>query len=299
MDPAADAGPTLSLFIEAWELFQDPVLAGVLAGATVGFLGVYVVLRRMVFLSAALSNAAGFGVVFAFWLQLQLGQAFHGPHHGGEGSILTSPTVWATLMTLMAAGLLMTDAAGRRRESLLGLAYLVGAAGALALGTRIVQEVHDVHEILFGSAVAVVREDLWQLVFVAVVCLGLHVWWLRGFLQASFDRDGARVRGLPVRLLDAALLLTLALAISVSTRVLGALPVFAFSVLPAMAAVRLAPNVPWALATATVIGGACGFLGYLLAFLDELPVGPSQTLVAALVVVAVELFMLLKHRRAA
>lgn len=271
-----DDGPTLALFFDAWDLFRDPVLAGTVAGATMGFLGVYVVLRRMVFLSAALSNAAGFGVVFSFWTQVQLeaglmaGLAF-----------FASPTVGAALMTGLAAVLLMGDSVARQRESVLGLAYLVGAAGALALGTRIVQEVHDVHTILFGSAVAVTPDELYGLAAVAAICLGLHLWWMRGFLQASFDKDGAHVRGLPVRVLELALMGTLALAISVETRVLGALPVFAFSVLPAMAAVRIAANVPRALLVATVIGAVSGAAGYLVAFLWELPVGPAQTLVAA------------------
>lgn len=271
-----DDGPTLALFLESWELFQDPILASTVAGATMGFLGVYVVLRRMVFLSAALSNAAGFGVVVSFWAQVQLEAGMI-----AGAAFLTSPTVCAGLMTGLAALLLMGDSVARQRESVLGLAYLVGAAGALALGTRIVQEVHDVHTILFGSAVAVTHDELYGLMAVGALCLGVHLWWMRGFLQASFDRDGAQVRGLPVRVLELALMGTLALAISVETRVLGALPVFAFSVLPAMAAVRVAVNVPRALLVAALIGAVSGALGYLVAFLWELPVGPAQTLVAA------------------
>lgn len=266
-------GPTLSLFWESRDLFREALVAGAVAGALLGFLGVYVVLKRMVFLSAALSHSAGLGVTFAFYVHL---------HWGIEG-VLASPTLGAALFTVGAALLLMTDTSGQstRRESLLGLAYLVGAAGALALGTRIVQEVQDVHTILFGEAVAVLPEDAYFLVGVAAFVFALHLWWLRGFLQAAFDRDGARVRGLPVRILEIALILTLALSISVATRILGALPVFAFSILPAMAAVRLAGNVPRALVVATGVGGLSGVLGYVAAFLYELPVGAAQTLVAA------------------
>ena len=48
---------SLSQFIEAWELFQYAALSGTIAGALLGFLGVYVVLRRLVFLTAAVSQA--------------------------------------------------------------------------------------------------------------------------------------------------------------------------------------------------------------------------------------------------
>ena len=49
---------TLDAFWEAWPLLGDSVLAGTIAGAALGLLGVYVVLRRLVFLSAAISATA-------------------------------------------------------------------------------------------------------------------------------------------------------------------------------------------------------------------------------------------------
>src|SRR5206468_12324584 len=61
MNPAAPP-PTFNDFFAAWDLFRDPVFAAMIAGATLGYLGVYIVLRRMVFVSAALSQAAGLGV---------------------------------------------------------------------------------------------------------------------------------------------------------------------------------------------------------------------------------------------
>jgi zinc transport system permease protein len=125
----------------------------------------------------------------------------------------------------------------------------------------------------------------------------LHIWWRRGFELASFDREGAQVRGLPVRLLDAALLGSLALAISVCTRVLGALPVFAFSVLPAVAAVRIAPNVRVALWLAALLGAGSGYAGYIVAFLYKLPVGASQALVAAVPAILSEAWLMLRRRR--
>ncbi|MCA9559933.1 MAG: metal ABC transporter permease, partial [Myxococcales bacterium] len=136
---------------------------------------------------------------------------------------------------------------------------------------------------LFGTAVAVVPEDFHRVVAVAAVLLILHGWWWRGFAAVSFDPDGARVRGLPARGLDVLLFAPLAVAVSVTTRVIGALPTFAFSVLPAVAALRLAPNVPTALMLAGVVGAGTGFAGYVLAFLWELPVGATQTLLGVAV----------------
>jgi zinc transport system permease protein len=122
--------------------------------------------------------------------------------------------------------------------------------------------------------------ELSLLVVLAAVVLAMHVWWRRAFVQVSLDPDGARVRKLPVPLVDAVLLATLALSISSCTRVLGALPVFAFSVLPALASLRVSRTLPRALVLAGVVGALSGFLGYLAAFLWSLPVGAAEALVA-------------------
>lgn len=268
---------SLASFFENWELFQTSTLAGTLAGALLGWLGVYVVLRRMIFLSAALSQTAGLGVALSFY----------GRIHFGLSGLAAEPTLGAAATTLVTTFLLAGGRGrtrGVRRDALLGLAWLLGAAGTLAIGTRIVQEVQDIQSILFGSAVAVLDDDFDRVVTMAAALGVLHLWWRRGFLAAAFDPEGARVRGLPVWLLDVVLLCTMALAISLCTRVLGALPVFAFSVLPALAAISLVRTVNGALVLAAVAGALSGFGGYLLAYRFELPVGASQTLLAALLV---------------
>ncbi len=169
-----------------------------------------------------------------------------------------------------------TDPASR--DAALGLVFLLGAAGTLGLATRITADLADIKTLLFGTAVAVVPEDFRTLLWTAGALLSLHAWWMPGFSAASFDPDGARVRGLPVALLEATLFLTLAVAISVSTRILGALPTFAFSVLPGLAAVAVAPNVGTALVLAGVLGAATGLGGYVLAYLYALPVPAGQAL---------------------
>ncbi|MBM3274551.1 MAG: metal ABC transporter permease, partial [Candidatus Sericytochromatia bacterium] len=134
----------------------------------------------------------------------------------------------------------------------------------------------------FGSGVMVSHDDLAWVSLVGALTLALQIWWRRGFLFASLDPEGAAVRGLPVRLLDGLLMLQIAAMVSLGTRALGVLPVFAFSILPALAAGMLVGSPKAALALATVLGAASGALGYSFAFFAEFPVGPSQTLMAAL-----------------
>jgi zinc transport system permease protein len=101
-------------------------------------------------------------------------------------------------------------------------------------------------------------------------------------LFAGFDPEGARVQGLPVRLLETVLWTLVALEVSVATRALGALPVFAFAVLPAMSALALVERPAGGLVIAALFGGLAGGLGYLAAFFFEFPVGACQATLATL-----------------
>ncbi len=272
-------------FWASWELFRDAALAGTFAGAILGALGVYVLIRRMVFLSAALSQAASLGVAAAFWAQVQ-----------GAPPWLATPTLGALGGTLLATALAGIPVRSGRRDGLLGAIYLVGAAGTLAIGTKIVQELQDIESLLFGSGVAVLPEDFQIIAWLALVLGLVQLWLHRGLLHVSLDRDGARVQRLPVRFLDFVLVLSLATAVSVSTRLLGALPVFAFMVLPALAALDLAQNPQQALVLSALFGAAAGLGGYWLAFAASLPVGAAQTLIAALLVAVVRVARVVGER---
>jgi len=290
MDELALAAPTWEDFLVGWDmgLYGPPILCAVLAGVALGYLGVFVVLRRMVFITAAVSQAAGLGVALSFWV---------GIHFGTE----VSPVFGALALALVVTGVVSLPAERLRlsQESLLGVAYLACWAGAVLVGDRIVQEAHDIASILFGTAVLVRDEDVLLVGGASALVLLVHLVGNRGFVFAAFDPTSARVQGLPVRALDLTSWVLIAIMVSVATRALGVLPVFAFAVMPAMAALALVDRLRWALPLAALLGGVAGGAGYLFAFFYEFPVGASQASVAfALFVLALPLRLARRGRLA-
>ncbi len=277
--PAAEVGvdhqqhtqaATLTEFARNWELYRDPVLAGTFSGATLGLIGVFIVLRRAVFVTAAVSQAAGLGVACSFLLAISFG-------------LELPPVLLAFLFASLSAILLALRPPARLpREATIGFLYLASSALAIIVGDRISQEAHDIGAILFGTAVLVRPGDLLLVTLVGAAAVILVLASARGLLFSGFDADAARVQGLPVSLLEACLWLLVAAEVAVATRALGALPVFAFAVLPALGALRLSRRLPEALFIAALGGALSGAVGYLAAFLLELPVGASQAAVAAL-----------------
>jgi zinc transport system permease protein len=280
--------PTWTEFHEGWSmgLYRDPVLCGVFAGVVLGVLGVFVVLRRAIFVTAAVSQGAALGVAVAFLVQIRMG-------------VEVPPVIGALTMALVVTAVLTlrTDKVRLPRETLVGLTYLAASAAAVLVGDRITQESHDIASILFGTAVLVRPIDLLLVEVVGGGVLATALLSYRGFLFAGFDPEGARVHGLPVPLLDLLLWVLVAVEVSVATRAIGALPVFAFAVLPGMAALALVERIRWGLVIAAAVGGIAGGLGYLFAFFFEFPVGASQATLATLILLVCLLIARLRRGR--
>jgi zinc transport system permease protein len=283
--------PTFQEFWASFPIFRDAIVTGGLAGLLLGFIGVHVVLRRMVFASSAIAQAAALGVALSFWIGALVDPARHAAGHvAGPAahvlpSVLFEPVLWAIAASLLATLVFIANPVRLHltRESLLGFVFLASGAGAVIVGDRITQEAHDLSAILFGSAVVVQRIDLVLVSAATVLLLGGHLLAWRALVFAGFDPMGARVQGLPVRALDGFLFVSVGLAVALCTRALGALPVFAFSVLPAMAALVLTSRIALVFGLAGLFGTLAGVGGYAVSFRAELPVGATQTALAVLV----------------
>ncbi len=298
----------LRSFFEAWSFFYPAAVSATLAGLMLGATGVYIVMKRMVFLSAAVSNISSAAIAFAYFLQMKLFVELHthlphetfSPHAGAipehkiEISLLErvmqwilSPDIISIMMAILAIFILARHQSSDKKDNSAAIAvfYLFGAAATLVIGTQILSEIQDIEALLFGNAVLVSQPDFYLMVILSTVILCLHAIAWRGFSHSSFDYEGARVAGLPVDFLQFILLLSLAIAIALTTRILGALPAFAFSVLPAIAARLVMRSLLGTMIMAAFIGATSGFVGYILAYIAEFPVGPSQALVAMLAII--------------
>jgi zinc transport system permease protein len=264
----------LDAFLAAREIWQAPLLASVLAGALLGFLGVYVVLRRTVFVSAALTQLSTVGLVLGLFLEERLHiEAEHASHH------------LAMAIGFSVVGAVLLSAFRPRRlpaEAGVGAAWVVASALVVLGVSRLVHAAHDLAGMVFGNAVAVPDEELWMIGLVALLCAAIHLAFHKEITFVSFDPETARALGLRTWLWDAALSLTVGLAIPATARALGALPVFAFLTLPASAALLLRLRLRAALALAAGVGVAAAGGGYLLSWFAETPTGATMVAVAAL-----------------
>jgi len=275
----------VSGFAEFWagrELWREPLVAGVLAAALLSYLGVFVVLRRMVFVSAALSEISGVGVATAFYVGAVAGID---PHVHGAIPLLLEP-VWFSLLFACVAAALFSLRPGHRKlapETIVGLGYIVASALVLAIlnSPRIAQEAHAVGDILFGNAVTVPRSQIYALAAAGAAAILAHALFFKELLFVSYDPETALVQGVGVFRYELLLNVIVAVVISVATRAVGALPVFAFTVVPAAAALMLTENIRATLPLSIAFGVVSAGVGYYLSWIEQLPTGATMVVVAS------------------
>jgi zinc transport system permease protein len=264
-------------FFAAREIWREPLLASVVAGALCGFLGVYVVLRRTVFVSAALTQLSTLGLIAALLTEESLGVEVE--HAGVQLALALAFSVAGALVLGMVVS-------GRRLpvETPVGGTYVLAGALVVLGGNKLVHAAHDLNAMIFGNAVAVPVADLVALVAVACVCVAVHALFAKELVFVSFDRETAAALGFDTRRWDGLLFGTLGLAVPVAARALGALPVFAFLTIPAAAALMIAPRLRPAFALAAIIGLVAAAGGYVASWFWQIPTGATMVVLAGLFV---------------
>lgn len=264
----------LSEFINSYFLWRDPMIVGAVTGAVCGFLGVYVVLRRIIFVSATLTQISSFGVALSFYLE-GIGLAMF--------SSLIGPFALSLILTIMAAWFyaLKRDFARISREGVIAFGFLVASGGVIILGDRITSGTHDIATILFGSAVVVDPTDVYLIPGVAILVFIIHLIFYKDFIFVSFDTESAQLFKYPVRRLNTLLLITVALIVAVATRAMGALPVFALLALPPLASLYITENLKLVFLLSVVFGILSAVLGYFFSFILSIPTGASIAVCAS------------------
>lgn len=244
---------------------QLALVASVASGAALGMMGVYLVIRRVVFLGLVVANAATLGAALA--------------HAAG----------WAPEVPSLAAAVGAAVALGGGEpsirvsaESLMGWAYAAVSSATVLLLSWVAGGSSDTLHLLFGNVLAVQVTDV---ILLTVIALGIglvQMLFARRFLLVTFDPEAARVAGVNTRLWSLALNLAIGVAAAAAVHAIGALSTFALLTLPAMAALLATTSVRATFATAATLGIVLPSLALALSFYIDLPAGPASVALLAL-----------------
>jgi manganese/iron transport system permease protein len=263
-----------SLFVEPFTLpFMGRALTELLLlGVLGGVVSVFVVLRRLAFVSDALTHTVFPGVVLGFLV-------------GGTGGVLWGALVFAGL----SAVLLTLLTVNRRVPEDAALAILL--TGFFSVGVVLVSRrssyTSDLTAFLFGRVLTVDRGQIVTTLVLAVLVLGTLAVLGKELVLRTFDPSAAAALGYRVPWLDLALNLVVALVVVAAVRAVGTVLVIALLVVPGAAARLVSDRLGRLLVIAVGIGMLGGWLGLVVSYdvsvRRDVRLGSGATVVLVLV----------------
>ncbi len=251
-----------------YEFMQRAFLACVLIGLTNGFLGAFVVIRRLALAADALSHSLLPG--------LALAAIFVGLNPGG---LLLGGLLAAVIVAV--GGQLITRSSRIKDETAIAALYII----AFALGIILIKYARvkvDLDSFLFGNILGVGDADIWTSLIISAVTLGTLIALQRPLLLTMFEASVARTQGVPVNALLTLLILLIVLAMLSSLQAVGVLLSLGLLILPAATMYLLSDSyqaMSWG-GAGLGVGGAV--LGLLISFWTNIPSGPAIVMVLGL-----------------
>lgn len=258
------------------EFMQRALLGCALIGFTNGFLGAFVMLRRMALMADALSHSLLPGLAVGVIL---FGLAPAGLFFGGLA---------AALLVALGAGLIARSS--RVREDVaLGVLYVVAFSAGIILLAKAPTRVPLEHY-LFGNILGLGSTDLWTAHGIACVVVPLLVLLQRPLLLTLFEPNVARAQGVRVGLLTYLLVALVVLAMLASLQAVGLVLALGLLIAPAATLHLLTDRYELLHWGGGVLGalGACA--GLLISYWVNLPAGPCITLLLGACFAAAYLF---------
>ncbi len=198
-----------------FEFMQNALAAGILTSIICGIIGTLVVVNRLVFLSGGIAHSAYGGIGLAFF--------FGWPYMvGAIGFAFVSAMI-------MAAVSLKSK---HRADTIIGVMWAMGMAfGILLLDITPGYNV-DLMSYLFGSILSVPKSDLFTMVVIGILIIGLIVYFFHDLLAMSYDEEFAQIRGVPVKRLYFMLISIVAVTVVMVVQVVGLILVIALLTIP-------------------------------------------------------------------
>ena len=280
-------------------LLRNSVYTSVLIGFACPLVGVFLVLRRLVFMGVALPQISSTGVAVALSVPMWLGLL--PPQHAAHTEHLLA---FAGSMLVTLAAILVLAFLERRGRGLpegrLGTAYVVASALSIILLSKNRYGEVGWLDLMKGEIITIDNADLALTAITLAVVLVVLGLFNKEIMLVSFDRAMAITLGKKVVFWDMLLYVLIGLTVSMAVLSVGPLIAFGFLLIPALTAHLVTRTMRQFVVLAPLFGGVAAFLGFWLAYQWDLPVGPTDVVLLGVfyVVAWVAVKVLTRQKRA-
>ena len=264
-----------------YTFMQNAIIVGVLISLVCPMIGIFLVLRRYSMIGDSLAHASLAGVAIGLLLE-------------------ANPILSAFLLTSFFGVLIEALRNTFRRYAELVLIIVMSLSLGIAITIISAGLVHtNVESFLFGSILTVSESDVWSVVVLSIISIGLILWLYPQLVLITFDEDGARVAGVKTKTINYIFSILVAATVSVSIRVVGILVISSLIALPVATALQLQKGFRRTLQFSVLFSfiDVLGGLGFSL-LIDAAPGGVTAivAVVTLLIVIAYKQLRLAANR---
>jgi zinc transport system permease protein len=272
----------MSEFFEAvvnHAFMRNALLAGILASIACGFVGTYVVTRRITLIAGSLAHSVLGGMGAAYYLRAVNGWEWLHPLHGAVVAALLGAVVVSLVRTY-----------GKEREdTVISALWAIGMAIGIMFIIRTPGYKADLMTYLFGNIVMADDRAIRMLVGLDVIIVAVGVLYHRQLLAVCFDEEFTRLRGVNVSGFYTLLLCLAALTIVTLIYVVGIIMVIALMTLPVAVAGKFSRHLWQMMILAALLSAVFTTAGLAISYGPDLPPGATTILLAGGVYIVVNL----------
>ncbi|MCL1964172.1 MAG: metal ABC transporter permease [Firmicutes bacterium] len=234
------------------------MVVGLLVSLCASLLGVSLVLKRYSMIGDGLSRV-GFG---AMAIATAVGMA---------------PLTLAIPVVVLAAFLLLRVSENSKIKGDSAIALI--ATSSLAIGVIVISATTgmntDVCNYMFGSILAMSRDDVTLSVWLCAVVLVLFILFYNKIFAVTFDENFARATGTRAGAYNTLIALLTAVTIVLGMRMMGALLISSLVIFPSLTSMRVCKRFRTVVISSAVLSVVCFFLGLVISYIYAFPTGAS------------------------
>lgn len=242
---------------------QRAVLVGTLISLCAALLGVSLVLKRYSMIGDGLSHV-GFGV-----LTIATAFGFSTPLY------IAIPCVTIAAIVLLKIG----DSGKIKSDSSIALI----SSSALAIGVAVTSLTTgmntDVCNFMFGSILAMSKQDVYLSIIISIVIAVLFVIYYRKLFLVTFDENFAKASGLKAKRYTNIIAVLTALIIVVGMRMMGVMLISSIIIFPALTSMRIFKSFKGVVISSGIVSIISFLIGIYLSYVYNISTGATIVLV--------------------
>ncbi len=252
--------------ILSFDFVIHAIEAAFLASITCGFIGAYIVARRMVFISGGITHASFGGIGLGYFLGI-------------------NPIFGAAIFSILSAfGIrLVSKQTDIREDSAIGILWSFGMAVGIIFIYLTPGYAPNLMSYLFGSILTVTLADLTMMGILAAVTIAVFLFFYRTILFISFDEEYARSHNAPVETFNYLMLTLVALVIVINIRVAGIILVISYLTIPQSTANLFVNDLKKIIFLSVIISFSGSCIGLLISYYWNIPSGATIIFVFVLI----------------